>query len=221
MAVKTRHNLGGLEKPSKPIAGASERATTDAPGMPGDDNKPQGRTEELTGFITAAEPTGIPIVNPADLQHPGSGEPRKRRGRKPGSKNAPVQVSPDLGLSDDIPGLVVAGHEFIANLLSVPELEIDDEEAKRVTSAGGKLIAHYSRLRMSETAALWVGFGIVMLSIYLPRAIAWYKRTARPVGPVPTPIRAAAPAPAPAPPPSPAAVFGPQGDSGGEAFGGA
>lgn len=216
MAKQARRNLGGLEKSSKPNSGATINAPVDGGGMQGDDHESEGRTAEPE---RSAESSGIPILNPIELESP-SGEPRRRRGRPKGSTKGPVQVSPDL---TDTSGLIVGAHLFLAGLLNVPELEIDEQEAELFSRKAQKLLSLYV-VKLDERKVAWGEFLLALGGIYGPRVVAVYKRSSSRPAPVaaPTPIR---PQPqqqtAPAPPPSPSSIFGHQGDTGGESFAGA
>lgn len=111
-------------------------------------------------------------INPTTAT-PGEPAAPRRRGRKPGSKNRTSQkTSADLGL---IAGSVVFIHSVIAGALAVPELELSDDEAQKLTKASLDVAAHYNAVPDEKTMA-WLSLGAAVGAIYGTRYMAWRVR---------------------------------------------
>lgn len=136
----------------------------------------------------------------------GSGVPR-RRGRPPGSTNRPrayapdgtpqpvavKKVSPDLG--DIVETLLFSVHLMGANLLALPELELEKDEAKQMASAIREVQKHYPEVALSPKKMALMNLATVAGGIYITRGIAIYKRAPKPakVIQMPSPKQAAQP----------------------------
>ena len=101
----------------------------------------------------------------------GTGKTGKRKYTRRGSKEVPTSLG---GFEDAI----FAIHLALAGIARCPELEIDEDEAKKVTAALDRLAAFY-HVEPSETAKVWMNFAGAMSAVYAPRAVAIYKRLQR------------------------------------------
>ena len=78
---------------------------------------------------------------------------------------------PDLS---DLKDLIFSVHLALSAV--VPELELDQAEAKRYADATGNLMKHYDN-KLNPKVLAWMQFVSVTGGIYGPRAVAWYKRS--------------------------------------------
>lgn len=151
---------------------------------------------------------GAPI-EPATVPIPGPGG--KRRGRPPGSRNAPrapepAQAEAAVNLADklDLAELLLGIHSGVALMLEQPILELDKEEAERLSSAMREVAKYYS-IGIDPKKLAIINLIQACGFIYGTRAIALWKgsKAAAPAR-KPEEIRPAtapaAPKPAPAPP---------------------
>ena len=100
------------------------------------------------------------------------------------------KTTPDLS---DLKALIFSAHQMVSAI--VPELELDQDEAKRYADATQNLMKHYDH-KINPKVMAWLQFSCVVGGIYGPRAVAVYKRmeseTVR--KPDPQPINAPRPA---------------------------
>lgn len=190
MSLKLGSIISGIEDLSDRIGGQPE-------GTDGSSDTGNGSAEKGTGSTTVgANDTetiaGIPLIDP--IAEPGtyrpnsagtpSGEPdRPRRGRPRGPNykprtttgSAPEKTSPDLKGLD---GLILSAHLMCAKILSVPELELDEAESKRLADSLKEVAKHYSVI-MDPKRIAWWEFATTAGGIYGPRVVAIWKNTER------------------------------------------
>jgi hypothetical protein len=145
-------------------------------------------TEAFGGFGTAAPNSGGNAVSPGSPGNPvaGTAQAGERTKRKYTRRGAGTQVPGHLGGFEDA---ISAIHLAVAGIAKCPELELDEDEAKKVTLALDRLAGHYN-VQPSETAKIWMQFAGAMAHVYGPRAIAIKKRMEQKGRPsVVTPIR--------------------------------
>lgn len=126
---------------------------------------------------------GIPFLSPIDIgaggTTPRSGDSPKRRGRPPGSRNRGVETETqsDLVLAN-IEDLLLSVHFMGAKLMSVPELELSTDEAKKLTRAVKEVAKHYNVSMDPKKVAI---FQLLCVAggIYGPRAIMVYQRASK------------------------------------------
>jgi hypothetical protein len=118
----------------------------------------------------------------------------KRKGRPPGSKNRVqdttrkvTQIAKTLGT---IENLLISIHSGLA--FWVPEMELDQKEAKAIATAVGDL-AEYYPVNVNPKAIAWAGLLAELGKIYGTRAYAFYQRKKLEEKKVPTPIDIAKP----------------------------
>lgn len=138
--------------------------------------------------------TGIEVVDPATAtsgngdsaaaatgtDSSGSAEPvitPKRRGRKPGSKNATTKKAAaiDLGGLDSI---LFSIHLALSAITKMPELALDEAESKKLAEAASAVQAQYD-VTLNPKMLAWSQLVIVAGAIYGPRAIAVSMRVKR------------------------------------------
>jgi hypothetical protein len=130
-----------------------------------------GEPEIIGGYETAEPGSTVPV-----------GEPVKRRGRKPGSKNrasatgSGAEAEKASGSLIDLTYLLASVHAMGAALLQVPELEIAEEEAKRYADAVTELSKHYTKGILSPKQIAWLNFLAVTGNIYGTRVLAYRLR---------------------------------------------
>lgn len=72
--------------------------------------------------------------------------------------------------------MLFAGHVLLANVAQ--EMELDEDEARKVTLALDRVMAHY-QVQPTPTQKVWMNFVGVLSGVYGPRAVAIYKRLQR------------------------------------------
>jgi|HubBroStandDraft_5_1064220.scaffolds.fasta_scaffold31237_3 hypothetical protein len=168
------------------------------------DTKPDGNTGGSLGIDGASsadnglagggkEPpriSGFEVHSPLEFSNAPSGNSPRKRGRPAGSKNGPrlAEKTPQSNLIANFESLLLSVHLMGAKILEIPELELDDEEAKRLSDSLKKVAEFYpvgiSPKRMA-IAELCMAAG----SIYGPRVVTLMKtakkKTPPPVRQVP------------------------------------
>lgn len=140
-----------------------------------------------TGLPTTPETTkgpdrsGFDIFEPASFNYSAptsDGNGRKRRGRPSGSKNAPkseiAQVSPNLSMLESLEAILLSIHFAGAKLLSVPEMELDEAEARKLSDSIKNVAKHYTTTFDPKKLAL-IQLGAVCVGIYGPRIVTVLK----------------------------------------------
>ena len=99
----------------------------------------------------------------------------KKRGRKPGSKNAPKEKNVDL---KGVESLLLSIHTILATSTQIPELVLDKDEAHRVAEAIANVSRHYD-MGASEKMVDWGNLFLVFGAVYGTRIWAYRLRTAK------------------------------------------
>lgn len=63
-------------------------------------------------------------------------------------------------------------HSMGAALLKIPELELEQSEAKRLGDAVARVNAEYGGIMLSPKGAAWLGLTMAMGEVYGPRFLA-------------------------------------------------
>lgn len=125
--------------------------------------------------------SGGAVIDPASLVNDGatgnsgdggSSEPVRRRGRPKGSRNGTgsgknKENKADLGFLE---GWLYTGHLGLAAATGIPELAIDEAEAKQLTDASSELAAYYG-VEVSPKTAAWFKFTSALAKVYGSRVI--------------------------------------------------
>lgn len=117
-----------------------------------------------------AEGIGAVEGNGAAGTAEGIGEPRKRRGRKPGSKNAAKASASKADLAG-LESILFSIHLALSAVAKTPELALDQAEAHELAKAAAAVQSFYSTVIDPKIMA-WGQLIIVAGSIYAPRLIA-------------------------------------------------
>lgn len=163
MAGRRRTSILGTDNDNADAnSGTSERIGNSDSGTATDDSV-NGRTDidvDPTAIERDGGNTGEPITR---LNKDGT--PRKRRGRKAGSaKTSNLDVS---GLES----LLYAVHMGLASVAKVPELRLEQEEAKTLAEASSNVLRHYD-IGATQKAFDWAHLAIAIGTVYGSRIIA-------------------------------------------------
>ena len=127
----------------------------------------------VVGNGTGNNEGSLPEIDPGSAASADSGtdgtEPKRRRGRPPGSKNRTTkEAATDLA---GLEALMLSIHLGMAAILKAPEFMLDGEEAKRLAVASKNVARHYN-LEGSQKAMDITALIVVALGIYGPRFAA-------------------------------------------------
>jgi hypothetical protein len=121
--------------------------------------------------------TEIPVESPAGTDSGGAttGDPDsapRKRGRKPGSKNgqAKSKKTPDLNISG-LEKILFSVHLALSAATKVPELALDESEARQLAEAAAEVQSHYEASFIDPKTMAWIQLGMVAASVYGPRAV--------------------------------------------------
>lgn len=95
---------------------------------------------------------------------------RSDKGKPRGTRSAKTAFQSDLGVGG-FSEAIQAIHMALAGIAKCPELELDDEEAQKVTKALDELAAFYN-VQPSPQAKVWMNFTGAMSAVYGPRFFA-------------------------------------------------
>src|SRR4029077_18805622 len=124
------------------------------------------------GSSEATDDGGIPVIEPAILIiEPEQFESGKRRGRPKGSRNASGKQS-SKEVSQDLTSLLFSAHLMLAALVKIPELKIDESEAKIMADAVARVNKEFGVQIMSPKTAALVNLGMATVTVYGPRVVA-------------------------------------------------
>lgn len=141
------------------FAGGTDNATTSS--FFGD-----GNTTIDPVAIEQAGGGGEPIAGATE-----TGEPKRRRGRKPGSKNRASSTSPRNISAEGIERLLLSIHAGISTITKTPELMLEKEEANNLAVCTANVARHYD-LGQTEKAMDWTSLFIALGAVYGTRVIA-------------------------------------------------
>ncbi len=157
-----------------------------------------GNTPADSGYIdpelARATAGGGSAYSPAGT--PGSSDtPKRGRGRPPGSGNKPAstgqakaQETGNLNLNG-IEKILYSVHAMGAAILQVPELNLDQSEAKKLAASIEAVNAQY-KFDMDPKKAAWLDLATTAGIIYGPRCVSFYIRKTQQQKPMPF-VRAA------------------------------
>ena len=118
------------------------------------------------------------IINPADIAAGGSGDSGtgtgtgKRRGRKPGVRNSGSSRKEKTQTQETLESLLLSVHFMGARLLKIPELELSEDEGKKLASAVNRVAEMYDVTVIPEKTLAWINLATIAGTIYGPRVIA-------------------------------------------------
>lgn len=128
------------------------------------------------------DPASITATGSPDGSN-GTGEPKRKRGRPPGSRNrnsagtgsAKKQAKGSPVHLEGIEKILLSIHVGMAAFLKAPELMISQDEAKTLSSAIAEVSEHYPVVADAKTLA-WINLTMALGMIYGPRGVAIYVR---------------------------------------------
>lgn len=156
---------------------ATKRTAENDASFSGDPSESIGDPIEITADSGPDTIAGFPVANPADADGgpADSGNAPKRRGRKPGTKNAPKEKASNLA---GLESLLLSVHVMGSTLLKIPELAIDQKEAKLLADAIQGVAEHYPMVIDPKYAAI-ANLVMVGIGIYGTRVFAYSNRIKR------------------------------------------
>lgn len=95
-------------------------------------------------------------------------EPRKRRGRKPGSKN----TAGGKKAAQTVEPFLIMAHQWAAVLLKTPEIMLEEKEAKSLSDAYSVFCQHHNVPVISEKRMSEINMIAALALVYGPRIIA-------------------------------------------------
>lgn len=119
----------------------------------------------------AIQPAG---TGAAPAVSPGAIEPKRKRGRPPGSKNAARDLNASKPVSipvDAISATLFSLHAMAAAALKTPEFAIEESEAKKIAEASAKVAAHYNVVANPKTVD-WCNLAVTLGMVYGTRFMA-------------------------------------------------
>lgn len=134
-------------------------------------------------IIYRSDDAGIPTVNPSEVS--GSSDAPRRRGRQKGSKNRSGGTGANQyntykkQAATDLSGILMSLHMMGAAFLKVPELELDQKEAERLSDAVNRVQAEYNIPILDPKTMAWINLAMVAGGVYGPRIVAHSLRTKR------------------------------------------
>ena len=127
----------------------------------------------LDGFTVYDPDSGKPAGSGSGSND--GGDTPRRRGRKPGSKNASTKDTANL-TGVDIKDILLSIHTMLAIRMSCPEMELTDDEAARMDKAVKRVMRHYP-LNVSQKAVDTSMLFYVLADVYGTRAVAFYMKS--------------------------------------------
>lgn len=150
-------------------------------------SEPFGNEHPLDGddidpsSIGAADSDGGEYAHiPAPFGRFADGKPRKRRPKGSGAGNANVSRSGGSTArvtasktTFSINNILLSAHAMMAAFLSVPQLELDAEEAKSLADAVTNVTQMYDKEIVSPETYAWVNLAMIAGGIYGPRFVSY------------------------------------------------
>lgn len=130
--------------------------------------------ESFNADAGGSDDDGIPTVEPASILIDPSeveGTSKRRRGRPAGSKNTGGKQT-TKEVSQDLTGILVSLHFMGAAILKTPELQLSEDEGKKLGAAIARVNSEYGNIILPPKTAAWINLMMVGGAIYGPRAIA-------------------------------------------------
>jgi len=147
------------------------------------DTKPEIRTEDSQGGNETV--AGFASVSPIDLAGAGSsagadsssGEPRRRRGRLPGTKNKQTTAAADL--ITDLTGAICMTNSVLVVITKCDEFDAPKEQVEEVAEKVRNFAQHFAvKLDPVKLAAFQLLVAIAIM--YAPGIMALWRKGARP-----------------------------------------
>jgi hypothetical protein len=128
----------------------------------------------VNGSVASA-PSGNTTGDPASGSL--APEPKRKPGRPPGpAKPKPETDTPRSVNVSGVEKILLSVHAVVAATLSVPELALEEKEAKELSAAIAAVSEQYLIVLAPKTAA-WIELSKVLGVVYGPRAVSIWLRT--------------------------------------------
>jgi hypothetical protein len=146
-----------------------------------DEVNESGIDVDATPVETIRDTSGPEVIDPASIGVGTSGEPIRRRGRKPGVKNRTKVATFQAG---NLEKLLLSGHLMLAAVTGANELVIDETEAKLLADSIAAVNAAYGLDSIiSPKVAAAIDLSFACAAVYGPRLLKIAKR-AKPKKPI-------------------------------------
>jgi len=149
----------------------------------GDPIGPTGGTGDVGNILADA---GFTIIDPASIGDGGgsdngdagnsAGEPRKRRGRKPGTGPARSGKTPPLDING-VQALLFSAHNILAAITKTPEFVLSENESEELAKGIANVSRHYDVAASAKTVDI-MNLAMVAGMIYGSRIMAMRNRKA-------------------------------------------
>lgn len=127
---------------------------------------------------SADDGSGIPTVEPSEINGSsdapkrGRGRPKGSTGNKGGGTGANQYTKAKSQAATDLSGILMSLHLMGAAFLKVPELELDQDEAKRLSDAVNRVQSEYNMPILDPKTLAWINLAMVAGGVYGPRFAA-------------------------------------------------
>lgn len=113
------------------------------------------------------------FIDPAGIGGSGSdsadNQPRRKRGRPAGSGGKSSTKKEKAG---DLDALIYHAHLALTAISGIPELELDEDESKKLGAAAQRVVALYSDFEYPEKVMAWMHLALTAGGVYGPRYLA-------------------------------------------------
>lgn len=136
-------------------------------------NDDSGEDYPIIGATGSADDgTGIPTIEPSEVTG-SSDAPKRGRGRPRGSTSTKY-TSPgkQKQAATDLTGILFSLHLMGSAFLGIEELELDQNESKRLSDAVNEVQAQYKMPILDPKTMAWINLAITGAGIYGPRVAA-------------------------------------------------
>lgn len=178
MATKILRNFGRSTN-RHPGGTSGEPAPVDGIDSPGEGSDGDANPDELeigssfsatdsSGSYDPRTRTDDSDDGTGDAQPGNTSDGRKRRGRKPGSKNRQARATVDLS---GIETILLSIHNMGTVWLGVPHLDLEKEEAEKIRKGIEAVAREYPHRGLSSKTVAWFQLCTALGSAYGPRAM--------------------------------------------------
>lgn len=122
------------------------------------------------GTVSVIDPDSLGSAGASEAGNGGNSEPRKRRGRPPGSGKGAGKKANSQDISG-IESILFSVHAMLAAITKTPELALDPSEANKLGAAIVGVQQHYDVLVDAKTMA-WINLAMTAGAIYGTRIFA-------------------------------------------------
>lgn len=134
----------------------------------GEHNEPNSNSAGRVSYVEIDPDKLGEYINGGGATDGGDSGTRKRRGRKPGSKNRTAAKKAE----DSVAPFLMMAHQWAAVFLKTPEIMLSQDEAKQLSDAYTNFCEYHEIPVMSDKRMSEVNMIIALAMVYGPRAIA-------------------------------------------------